>query len=362
MKRTYVVIVGILLAGFFSALFTAAPAQAGKKAISAQASKPTSTQNISTQTTSTEKMKNAPRYTADHKLIVPANYREWIYLSSGLGMNYGPATAGAGAPPAFTNVFVNPESYREFMKTGKWLDGTTFVLEVYGSATHSNPNKSGQFQDDLQAVEAEVKDNSTPEVWRYYGFGTTGKEAAALPKEACFSCHEKSAAVEHSFTQFYPALLEVALAKGVIKKGVHIPLNASRVNRIVDERGWKSAEAAIQEQQNAGLEGLSEPSLNAVGYRQLQNQKNAEAVSVFEFVAKEHPESANAFDSLADGYVAAGRTKDAITASEKALELLAKDERMPARQKKGIEQSAKQRLEKLKSQQADKPKTQGMNY
>src|SRR5690242_6354701 len=64
---------------------------------------------------------NVPRYTKDGKLLRP-NYREWVYLSSGLGMNYGPTAAGATAAPAFTNVFVNPESYREFQKTGKWPD------------------------------------------------------------------------------------------------------------------------------------------------------------------------------------------------------------------------------------------------
>jgi len=30
---------------------------------------------------------NAPRYTPDQKLLRPSNYREWVYLSSGLGMN-----------------------------------------------------------------------------------------------------------------------------------------------------------------------------------------------------------------------------------------------------------------------------------
>ncbi len=29
-----------------------------------------------------------PQYTGDNKLLLPADYREWIFLSSGLGMSY----------------------------------------------------------------------------------------------------------------------------------------------------------------------------------------------------------------------------------------------------------------------------------
>ena len=44
-----------------------------------------------------------PRYTADGQLTRPDNYREWIYLSSGLGMTYGPAKlpAGSASPSTF---------------------------------------------------------------------------------------------------------------------------------------------------------------------------------------------------------------------------------------------------------------------
>jgi hypothetical protein len=45
-----------------------------------------------------------PQYSGD-KLVRPDGYREWIYLSSGLGMNY---NASAMGPELFTNVFVAP--------------------------------------------------------------------------------------------------------------------------------------------------------------------------------------------------------------------------------------------------------------
>ena len=42
-----------------------------------------------------------PEY-AGMQLVRPEGYREWIYLSSGLGMEYNPTD---GAPENFTNIF-----------------------------------------------------------------------------------------------------------------------------------------------------------------------------------------------------------------------------------------------------------------
>src|SRR5438105_1643274 len=78
-------------------------------------------------------------------LVRPANYREWIFLSSGLGMTYQPPNAPQ-APPQFGNVFVNPSSYRSFMQTGQWPNGTIFVLEFRHSDSEASINKSGRFQ------------------------------------------------------------------------------------------------------------------------------------------------------------------------------------------------------------------------
>ena len=33
---------------------------------------------------------NVPVYTSDGRLVFPANYREWIYLTTGMDMDYNP--------------------------------------------------------------------------------------------------------------------------------------------------------------------------------------------------------------------------------------------------------------------------------
>ncbi len=155
-----------------------------------------------------------PRY-AGGKLIRPENYREWIFLSSGLGMNYNPA---AGHPEMFTNVFVPQWTYREFLASGKWPDKTMFVLEERDPQSKGSINKTGHFQTDLQGVAVEVKDESRfPEKWAYFTFGAGTKTAEANPKAACWQCHEDNAAVEHTFVQFYPTLKPVAQKFGTYR-------------------------------------------------------------------------------------------------------------------------------------------------
>src|SRR5215207_6984251 len=85
------------------------------------------------------------RFTKSGELIKPVQYREWVFLSSGLGMTYGPNAPAADAPRRFDNVFVNPSSYREFLKSGKWPDGTVLLLEVRESESKGSINQHGNF-------------------------------------------------------------------------------------------------------------------------------------------------------------------------------------------------------------------------
>ncbi|MGK4003232.1 cytochrome P460 family protein [Sorangium sp. So ce1036] len=161
-----------------------------------------------------------PRFTADGRLIRPDDYREWIYVTSGLGMSYGPETP-PGDPP-FDNVFVHPDAYGVFKETGTWPDKTIFALELRGSAGEGSINEAGAYQTGLITLEASVKDEARfPEAWAYFGFGTPegtlAETAAPLPKEACFNCHAQNAAVDNTFVQFYPTLFEIAERHGTLR-------------------------------------------------------------------------------------------------------------------------------------------------
>jgi hypothetical protein len=159
----------------------------------------------------------APQYTADKQLVMPKDYREWIYLSSGLGMTYDSMDSDN---PSFGNVFVNPTAYRSFLEAGIWPDKTVFILEIRSSTSKGSINKSGRFQTDVVGIEAEVKDSGgSPGKWTFYGFGGSGGLGTAFPPSAsCYSCHRDKGAVDNTFVQFYPTLIPIAEAKGTFHK------------------------------------------------------------------------------------------------------------------------------------------------
>lgn len=150
----------------------------------------------------------------------PANYREWIYLSSGVGMTYGPARALVQQDhPDIDNVFVNPDAYQYFLANGTWPDKTSLVLEIRNSATNGSINRGGFFQGDTMAIEVHVKDKRFEGGWAFFDFAGANRAAGKpFPKSAsCFSCHEQHGAVDTTFVQFYPTLQSVAKAKGTFK-------------------------------------------------------------------------------------------------------------------------------------------------
>jgi len=171
----------------------------------------------STQAQGPARNSHEPHYTADGRMEAPADYREWVFLSSGVDMSYNPRGM-AMDHSMFDNVFVNPEAYKTFMETGTWPDKTILVLEVRGAATKGSINHTGHFQTaELMGAEVHVKDTARfPGQWAFFGFDDE-KPAKMIPTTAdCYSCHQKSAAVDTTFVQFYPTLLQVAKKRNTL--------------------------------------------------------------------------------------------------------------------------------------------------
>ena len=87
----------------------------------------------------------APAYAANGDLLPLKDYREWIYLTSGIDMSYSPKAMDMQGHSMFDNVFVNPAAYRSFVATGTWPDKTVMVLEVRGAKTKGSINQQRPF-------------------------------------------------------------------------------------------------------------------------------------------------------------------------------------------------------------------------
>lgn len=163
----------------------------------------------------------APAYNKDGKMLPPTNYREWVYLTTGIDMSYFPKPAGMEDHSTFDNVFVNPEAYRSFLATGTWPDKTVIVLEARAAQSKGSINQHGHFQaGGIMDMEVHVKDEAHfPGKWAFFSFDSAGGNGTLIPQTAnCYSCHTAHAAVDTTFVQFYPTLLPIAQKKGTLSE------------------------------------------------------------------------------------------------------------------------------------------------
>ncbi|MBS0379480.1 MAG: cytochrome P460 family protein [Proteobacteria bacterium] len=155
-----------------------------------------------------------PDYTPDEKLKFPADYREWVFLTSGLDMSYNTVVMDMGGS-TFDNVFVTPEAYAAFKKTGQWPQGTQLVKEARAASQKGSINRHGHFQrGEPVEVEVHVKDARFPGGWAFFIFASHEPATRVPEAAACYDCHRRNAAVDTTFVQFYPTLLPVANAFG----------------------------------------------------------------------------------------------------------------------------------------------------
>lgn len=162
----------------------------------------------------------ALEYTSDNKMPVPADYREWIFLTASIDLNYNePVPGAAGAHSMLDNIFVNPAAYKAFIATGAWPDKTVFIKENRRAESAGTLSKSGKFQAEVMSLEIHVKDEARfAQQWGF--FNSDGKSPAAfMPLTAsCYACHQDHAAVDTTFVQFYPTLFPIAQDKGVLSE------------------------------------------------------------------------------------------------------------------------------------------------
>ena len=164
-------------------------------------------------------------FTADGELIRPSGWREWVFVGSPLTPN---SLNGGEAPfPEFHSVYIDPESWAHWKKTGTFREGTMFAKELTLVGETSATSGKGFFNGALQGFEIAHKDtkkySKETDGWAYYTFGHHAEPYAdsteAMPTAACAACHSTAAADDMVFTQYYPIL---GAAKGTGEKGAGV--------------------------------------------------------------------------------------------------------------------------------------------
>src|SRR5262249_26535604 len=91
------------------------------------------------------KAKAAPvQFTAEGKLKQPVGYRKWVYIGTPVTPN--DMNDGEASFPEFHEVYMDPESFAHYEKTGKFRDGTVLVKELSSVGSKEAPSGKGYFQ------------------------------------------------------------------------------------------------------------------------------------------------------------------------------------------------------------------------
>ena len=163
-----------------------------------------------------------PEYTAQGELKLPEDFSTWVFVGSNLGLEYR-EDASKDVPAEknrnkdlkaanFHNVYINPEAFEHFIKTGTFPDKTVLVLDVY-KAEEGEPRNivsNGLFPGKQKEIAVAVKNIARPggvkADWAYYDFPLDQKTAKAFPEKACYDCHLQHADNDNVWVQFYPTL------------------------------------------------------------------------------------------------------------------------------------------------------------
>ena len=167
------------------------------------------------------------QFDSEGNLLRPTGYREWVFIGTPLTPN--DMNGGMAPFPEFHAVYIDPDSWVHYKKTGKFQDGTILVKELISVGSKQATSGVGYFMGEYIGLEAAVKSKAhfpdEPGNWAYHSFTTPGSpmeggemrekvhegaplkdKAKAFPTAVCASCHVASAAEDMVFTQFYPVL------------------------------------------------------------------------------------------------------------------------------------------------------------
>ena len=164
-----------------------------------------------------DKAKAAPvEFTDDGKLKQPVGYRKWVYVGEVITPN--DMNDGEASFPEFHAVYIDPESFAHYEKTGKFRDGTVLIKELSSVGSRKSPAGNGYNQGEFTGLEAAIKDSKRfkdePGNWGYFSFGhkyPLRKQVAPNPTAACNACHEQNARKsDWVFSEYYPVLRAAA--------------------------------------------------------------------------------------------------------------------------------------------------------
>jgi hypothetical protein len=160
----------------------------------------------------------AATFNKQGELQLPEGFREWVFIGAPLtpnGLNNGKAGF-----PEYHHVYVNPDAFAVYQRTGEFPDGTVIAKELvllqkgeFKDGSKTAPSGRGFFAGEFHGMDVMVKDSrrfADTNAWGFFNFGHHAppyvKAAKAAPAESCASCHTANAGKGMVFKTYYPVL------------------------------------------------------------------------------------------------------------------------------------------------------------
>jgi hypothetical protein len=169
-----------------------------------------------------------PQYTSTGNLVRPKDFHGWVFVGSNLGLGYDKEVAANTAREAarpnlgeYHNIYLKPDNYAAYVRTGRFPDKTVLVMDVYRAQQRDAKGvvTAGSYNGQSLGVEVAVKNANRPDGsrtdWAYYDFtersggGNLPAEKKAEDDGDCYACHKAHAGYDNVWVQFYPVIRDV---------------------------------------------------------------------------------------------------------------------------------------------------------
>lgn len=157
-------------------------------------------------------------YNSDDELLLPEGFREWVFIGAPLtphGLN-----GGNAGFPEYHHVYVNPDAYAVYVRTGRFPEGTVIAKELvllqkgdFADGSKKAPSGRGYFAGDFHGMDVMVKDSAryaSSNGWGFFNFGHQAPPYASAAKaqaaKNCAACHSANAGKGMVFKSYYPVL------------------------------------------------------------------------------------------------------------------------------------------------------------
>lgn len=136
------------------------------------------------------------RFDSENRLYRPDGWRQWVFIGAQVTPN--DMNAGQAYLPEFHYVYIDPQSFESWKKTGEFRNGTTIAKELLSVGSKEGITGKGYFPGEFIGLEVSHKDKNrfpdNPGGWAFFSYGKPpyAEKSADLQGEGeldCGGCH-----------------------------------------------------------------------------------------------------------------------------------------------------------------------------